>query len=142
MSVLKDGFSTIISFTTHPAVKLYEKEVTPPGLEMGGAIDTTTMRNDEYRTKYPRSLKTLTEAPFTAAYDTDVYDDIIAMAGVNQLITVTFSDGSSVEFWGWLEDFKPQAVKEGEQPVAQVKIECSNVNDSDEETAPVRNAPA
>jgi hypothetical protein len=42
---LDDGFSTIITFANAPTIKLYEKEVTPPEIMIGNAIDTTTMRN-------------------------------------------------------------------------------------------------
>jgi hypothetical protein len=57
---LDDGHSTIFMFSEAPTIKLFEKEVTPPGMTSGGPIDTTTMRNVAWRTMTPRSLKTLT----------------------------------------------------------------------------------
>lgn len=137
---LDDGFSTTISFSENPSVKLWEKEVTPPGIDGGGAIDTTTMRNTEWRTMWPKALKTLTEATVSAAYDPAVYDELLAMIQVNQLITITFSDGSSLAFWGFLNGVNPQSVKEGDQPVASVSIIPTNQNASKVETAPVYSA--
>jgi hypothetical protein len=99
---LDDGFSTIITFSSAPSVKFYEKEVTPPGVSGGGANDTTTMRNTTWRTMAPKKLKTLSEAGASVAWDPAAYNDVLAMIQVNQQITVTFSDGSTIQFWGWL----------------------------------------
>ena len=119
-----------------------EKEVTPPGLAGGGANDTTTMLNSVYRTRAPKSLKTLTDASFTASYDPAVYDTILAQINNNQLITLTFPDTSTYAFWGWLDEFTPNAQVDAEQPTAEITIIPSNVNDSDVETAPVYTAPS
>ncbi len=40
---LDDGYQTLIEFAENPAIKLWEKSVTPPGIDGGDAIDTTTM---------------------------------------------------------------------------------------------------
>lgn len=137
MAVINDGFQTLISFSANPTIKFYEKEVTPPSLTGGGANDTTTMRNTTYRTKAPKKLKSLGEVSATCAYDPNVYPQIVAMANVNQLITITFPDNSTLAFWGWLDEFVPGSSKEGEQPTASVKVICSNQNASLVETAPV-----
>jgi len=140
MSRIDDGHSTTISFAEDSSVQMWEKEVTPPGIEGGGANDTTTMHNSVWRTKSPKKLKSLTDASFTAAYDPAVYDEIVAMLNVNQLITVTFADSSTLAFWGWIDVFKPNAAVEGEQPTAEVTIIPSNQNGSGVETAPVYSA--
>lgn len=136
---MDDGFSTVISIANIPSVKLYEKDVTPPGVTAGGAIDVTTMRNSTWRTMAPRSLKTLTPLNLTVAYATDAYDDIIAQLGINQQITVTFPETSTLVFWGWIEEFTPAALTEGEQPTASVVIQPSlrNNTGAGAETAPV-----
>ena len=141
---IDDGFSTIFSFAENPTVKFYEKEVTPPGMEGGGANDTTTMRNTALRTRAPKKLKTLTEMEAVVSYDADVFDptEVWAMINVNQLITITFADGAELDFWGWLDVFKPNRTVEGEQPTANVTIIPSNQNDSGVETAPVFRAAA
>ena len=137
MARFDDGYKTTISFADNPSVSLEEKEVTPPGIEGGGEIDTTTMQNDDYRTFSPKSLKTLTEASLSVAYEAALYNELIAMVNSNQLITVTFPDLTTVAFWGWINVFTPGAFVEGEQPTADITIIPSNVNDSGVETAPV-----
>lgn len=137
MSRLDDGHSTKVTFADFPSVEFWEKEVTPPGVEGGGAVDTTTMHNTTWRTRNAKKLKTLTSGSFTAAYDPDVLTTINLMINVNQLITVTLPDGKAWQFWGWVDVFAPQALVEGEQPEAEVTIEPSNQNASGVETAPV-----
>lgn len=62
MPRLDDGFSTTIEFADLPAVKFYEKTVTPPSIIGGGENDTTTMHNVAWRTKAPKKLKSLDNA--------------------------------------------------------------------------------
>jgi hypothetical protein len=138
---IDDGFPTIISIPSHPSIKFYEKSVTPPGFDGGGENDTTTMRNTAWRTRAPKKLKTLTEMSLTVSYDAAVLDDVDAAINDNQLIEVTFPDGSTWEFWGWLNAFTPGAAEEGSQPTADVTIIPSNQNDSGVETAPSYTAP-
>ena len=133
---LDDGFSTTIVIENIPSVKLYERDVTPPGISAGGAIETTTMRNTTWRTMAPRSLKTLSPVTATVAYAVEAYDDIIAQVGLNQLIRVLFPDTTEIEFYGWIEEFTPGANTEGEQPTANIVIQPSNRNSSGVETAP------
>ena len=142
MSLLTDGFKTLITFADDPTVTFYEKEVTPPGLEGSGSHDTSTMRNTAWRTFMPGNLKTLTECSFSAAYDPNVFSatNVQQMIQKNQQITVTFPDGAELAFWGWLESFVPDAHTEGEQPTAQVTIIPSNMDDSLDEAAPAYTA--
>lgn len=139
---IDDGHSTRLSFAADSTVKFYEKTVTPPGIDAGGPIDTTTMHNTTYRTKSPKALLDITNAALTVAYDPATYPEILALAGVNNLITVTFPDGDTVAFWGWLDKFTPGELVEGEQGTADIEIVVSNVNGSNVETAPVYTAAA
>lgn len=137
MGRLDDGFATLITFGEDSDVQLWEKEVTPPSIEGGGENDVTTMKNTTYRTRKPKQLITIGECSMTAAYDTVAYTEILAMVNVNQEITITFPDGSTYVFWGWIDAFKPNATTEGEQPTAEITIIASNLDNSDVETAPV-----
>ena len=140
MSRIDDGHPTTITFSALPSgeVALYwEKEVTPPGLSGGGPNPTTTMRNVTWRTSAPKKLITMSAGSFVASYDPEVLDQMLSMLNVNNLITVTYPDGSTYAFWGWLDEFTPNACVEGEQPTANVTIQPSNQNDSLVETAPV-----
>lgn len=140
---LDDGFSTIISFAAAPSVKFYEKDMMPPGIDGGGANDISTMRNTTYRTRAPKKLITLDDASFNASYDPTVYSTILAsLINVNTLITITFSDGSTIAFYGWLNHFRPASIREGSQPEASIQIIPSNQNNSQVETAPVITAAA
>lgn len=131
-----DGFSTQIAFAQDANISLWEKTITPPGVDGGGEIDITTMINTAYRTKAPKSLITLTEVSFTAGYDAAVYDEVIAITNVNGLITLTFPVGDTLAFYGWLNLFQPGDHVEGEFPEAECTIIVSNQN-AGVETAPV-----
>ncbi len=139
MAIQEDGFSTTIAFSAGGSgidVFMAEKTVTPPGISGGGANDVTTMRNTAWRTNAPKQLKTLTNSSLTVAYDPAIYDEILAILIVNQLITITFPDGATVAFWGWLDEFTPGDSEEGAQPTADIVIVPSNRNDSGTEVAP------
>jgi hypothetical protein len=139
---LDDGYQTLVSFSANPSVSFWERTVTPPGLDGGGPTTTTTMHNTALRTFAPKFLITMTESSCVVAYDPVFYDEALQMLNVNQLITITFPDGSSLQFWGWLDKFVPNEHQEGEQPTAQVSINPSNQNDSGVETLPVYTAAA
>ena len=136
---IDDGHSTTITFTggsSGVTFLMWEKEVTPPGVSGGGENDTTTMHNTTYRTKAPKSLITLMQASFVAAYDPEVLDEIIAMVNANQEITLTFPDDSTWVFWGWIDEFVPNNIVEGEQPTANVTIIPSNQDADGDEIPP------
>jgi hypothetical protein len=135
--IMEDGFSTTIAFAADATVEMEEIDVTPPGLDAGGLIDTTTMLNTALRTGASRQLKTLTPASITVAYDPAALTKILAMIGVNQLITITFPDGSTWAFWGMVNTFTPGAQTEGERPTATLEIIPTNRNGSKVETPPV-----
>ena len=133
---IDDGFSTIITLQVPTTIDFWEKEVTPPGWDGGGANDTTTMRNLYYRTQSPKKLKKMSDASVTVSYNPAVLADIESAININQQITVTFPDGDTFEFWGWLNSFKPNQIKEGEQPTAQIEIMASMQDNSRVETSP------
>ena len=138
---LDDGYSTIITFANVPTIKLFEKDVTPPGIQGGGPIATTTMRNTAWRTNAPKQLKAVSTITATVAYATEVYPILMAQIGVNQLVTVTYPDGSSIDMWGWLDDFQPGTNVEGEQPTATLTVQPSLRNADGDEVAPAYNEP-
>lgn len=139
---LDDGYQTLISFAADSTVKFYEKSVTPPGVDGGGEVDTTTMLNTTWRTRNPKALITLSEASFTVAYDPACYPEVVALVNVNTLITITFPDGDTLAFWGWLNTFTPGELVEGTQPTAEITVIPSNQDDEGAETAPVHTAAA
>lgn len=138
-AIMEDGYQTLVSFAADATVLFEEKTVTPPGVDGGGSTDTTTMLNTLYRTFAPKALITLTESSMTVAYDPEtITTEIIAnLINVNNLITLTFPDGDTLAFYGWLDKFIPGEHVEGEQPTAEITIVPSNRNASLVETAPV-----
>lgn len=125
---MPDGFATMITLGLNPTAKFWEKTVTPPGLDGGDAVETTTMHSAGWRTFAARNLKTLTDLVTTAAYDPDVFSDDEVVGAINRedTITVTFPDGSTLAFFGYLRLFEPQEMNEGDQPEAQITITPTN----------------
>ena len=133
---LRDGFATLITFANDPDISLWEKATTPPGIDGQDTIDTTTFHNTAYRTKWPRALVDITDGQFTCAYDPAARTQIMAQVNVNQCITVTYNDGSTDAFWGYLQSFIPQEHSDGEQPEAQVTFVITNTDGSFAEYGP------
>lgn len=138
---LDDGFPTVMTFAALPLVKLYEKTIKPSGMTGGGPIDTTTMYNSLVRTTSPKSLYNVENIEFEAAYDPVVYNSIkTSLMQKNTLISVMFPNGDLWQFWGYLDEFIPGNMVEGEMPLAAVKVIASNVDDQGAETPPVYTA--
>lgn len=138
--VLTDGFPTFITLSGATGAEFAEKEVQPPGFDGGGVNDATTMRNTLYRTRFPKKLISLTAISGMCAYDPKVITTLIAQLNKNQSIVVTMPDGSKITFYGWLNSFKPNRHKEGEQPTADFEIEPSNIDATGAEVAPTYTA--
>jgi hypothetical protein len=123
---LKDGFKTTIAFAADPDVSLWERSVKPPGLNGGDAIDTTTMHNTKWRTRNPRKLKTMTNCTGKAAYDPDVYNQLINLINVETAITIRFTDGSTLDFYGALTELEFDELQEGNFPECNYVIVPTN----------------
>lgn len=134
---LDDGFSTKIALAADPNVSFWERSVKPPGIDGGDPIDVVTMFNSVYRTSAPRSLISLTDVSGSAAYDPNVFDQIIALVNVNGWITAIHPNGDTWDFVGYLRLFDPPEHQEGEFPLASFTIVVTNRLNSGVETAPV-----
>lgn len=140
MARIDDGFPTLITFSgdaSGVSLLFWEREVTPPGLDGGGEIDTTNMRNTLWRTRAPKTLITLSPMTFTAQYDPGVLTQLLTILNENMQIVITFPDDKTWTFWGWLDKFVPNACVEGAVATATCTIVPSNQNNSDVEVAPV-----
>lgn len=135
---MDDGFSSLITLAADVDISFWEKTVQPPGIDGGDMIETTTMHNTVWRTGAPRALATLTPMTTRVAYDPDVYDEILAIINDRTTITVTFPDGSTLAFYGYLQKFEPQDMEEGKPPEATVTIVPTNYDPTaHEEAGPV-----
>lgn len=129
MSILTDGFPTYLTFAdAYSGVNLYfkEKELTPPGIDMGEMNDVTNMRNTAWRTFAFRKLKTLMESGMVCHYDPAFLSEVLDMIGQNQQMVLTMPDESTWTFYGGIRSFVPQAHVEGQPPTAQVQIAVTN----------------
>lgn len=139
MSIMNDGFSTRIRFNLFPGLlplRAKEKTVKPPGLDGGGPNDTSTMRNTRWRTFQPKSLITLTNMDATIAWDNLLYNTLPRNMNTNGIIQVRFPDAFAVEFYGYLDKFMPNPMKEGEQPTAELTVVPTNQDTDGVETPP------
>ena len=150
MPFIQDGFYTWITFSLGAVdTLLRERSVQPPGMDGGAPVDTTTMRNNDWRTANPRFLKGLDTFSATCSYDPVAYGSFLDMINVNQQITVTFpspdggvTPGKTLIFWGFLKSFKPAALQEGTFPLATVEVTPTNHDNSNNEASPTGTAMA
>lgn len=122
----EDGYQALLAFNINPSVKIWEKTVKPPGMDGGDAIETSTMHNTTWRTFAPRSLKTLTEMTIKGAYDPDVKNDILLLINVRGSITLTYPDGSTEDFYGYLRVADFDELVEGTHPEGTFTIQPTN----------------
>jgi hypothetical protein len=123
-----NGFSVLLTFASNPDIDIWEKTdgVTPPGADGGQPISCDTMFNTEWMVERPRVLKKSTDAKMTVAYDPSVLDDILTLINTEDVITVSFPAGDGWAFYGFLQSFIPNQLKEGEQPTAVCTIKQTN----------------
>lgn len=142
-TIQQDGFSTIIAFAAISTPTFKEKEVNPPGVDMGDKIDISTMRNAAWKTFVARKLKELTEFTVVCSYDAAFMGDANTNAGVNTLCTITFPDTATYVFYAYIKKWDPKTSKSGDQPEGTLTIQPTLVHSTTgAETAPVYTAPA
>lgn len=122
----EDGYQTLITFAADADVQLWEKTVKPPGYNGGDEIDVTTMHNTALRTKAPRALIDMTNGSITCGYKGTAYAQTKALINVETTITVTFPNGSTLAFYGYLKNFDPGDHSEGAMPEASCEFVCTN----------------
>lgn len=137
---MPDGFATFITFTTATTIGLWEKQVQPPSIDGGEPTDTSTMHNTRWHTKHPRILIDMGPAQAQCAYDPNSYTMILAHVNVGDVVTVTFPDGGTLAFYGFIQKFEPEALKEGEMPMANVTVVVTNQDAAGMEQSPVYTA--
>ena len=122
---MPEGHSTTIEFSDFPNISFWEKTVTPPGMEGGEPIDTTTMYNEAVKTKWPQTLIEITGMAVTAAYKPELINECYEAMNYHQVITITFPTTGTASDYGWLRNFKPNRMETGTQPTAEIMVEFS-----------------
>ncbi len=125
---LVDGFRTWLTFSIQPNLAVFEKTVTPWGMDRGEKIDQTTMHTVAYRTAWPKSLSEVTDIQATCAYSVRALRTLDIMIGINQSITITYPDFRQSSIWGFLRSFITAEHKEGEQPEINLVICATNID--------------
>jgi hypothetical protein len=128
---LKNGFSAKISFpSTLGDIVLWEKAITPMGVDGGAPVDDSNMFDVKWQIQTPRGLATCTPVRATVAYDPKVYEAIVNLIDSGETdfytYTVTFPNGDMQAFYGALTQFIPNEETDGQQPTASIQIIVTN----------------
>lgn len=137
--IMDDGFKTTVEFaqdTTIPEMEVLH--VKPPGLNMGGANNRTTVSgNTAVRTQKPKKLKSVTASTLSVYWDPAILTVLMTILGVNGAITYTYPDASTWVAWGWVESGEAGTLEEGTIPTLDIEVQFSNLNATNVETVPV-----
>lgn len=138
-AALRNGHGTKITFAADPDISFWEKQVTPPALEGGDAIDVTTMFNVAVKSKAAPELVDVGDTTATVAYTPEVLAQIIALINVETTITLTHPNGDTWAFYGYLKSFTPQTNTTNGQPEAQIVVVATNTDSANDyvEAVPV-----
>jgi hypothetical protein len=123
---LRDGFGGLITLAIDPDIEFWEITVKPPALMGGDPIKSTTNHNDNVHTKRPRTIQDRGNIQATVAYDPKCMASAKAAINVETTVTKTWPDGSTLAAYGYLKDFDPQNMQEGELPTANIEIVLTN----------------
>lgn len=123
---MRKGYQSLIAFEANQDVLFWEKGIKPPGMDGGEAIDATTMHNLIYRNMGPQALVTLTESTIRAAYTPNLYNDILSLINVETSVTIRFSIGVYLAFYGFLRSFDGDEMTEAAQPECNIQITATN----------------
>lgn len=125
---LRDGYRTLVTFAADTNLNVWEISITPPGLDGGDPIDTTTMWNDRWRSMSSRALITMTEFKMDCAYDPVIYSEALSLINLETTVTVRFPDTSTLAFYGFLKSFEMDALEEGTFPKCTITVVPTNAD--------------
>ncbi len=123
---LDNGFGILLAFASNPTIEVYEKSVTPPAIDGGEPIDTTTNHNVASMSKAPQCLDEWGDVTVVAAYDPAVLPELQVMTNLPQGITVHYPDATSLSFWGYLRRTEHSALVKGQQPELTLTVVVTN----------------
>lgn len=139
--MLNTGYQTLVTIKSDPNIEFSEIGVTPPSIMGDDEVETTTQHNTTWRTFAPRTLMTLGEFQVRARYDPVIYSSIPVVVNLNTTITITFPDGCTLAFYGFVKGVEFDEMVEGTPPECTVTIKPTNQDPTDcTEQAPVYTA--
>lgn len=116
------GAPVYITFESNPDLSIWEKGVTPGGATMDDRKDNSSFQNTKWRTRSPGRLATPEDITVNAGYDPDDLDEIIALLGRRDTITLTFATGTTYAFYGWLDAYSFNEHNETDDPMITLTI--------------------
>lgn len=126
---IRDGYATLFTLGAFPGIQLYERETTPPGIDGGGPIESTTMRNARWRTKDPKTLVGIGDVMATVCYASAAYEDILTTAvNTPDSLLLFWPDGATLLVNGYVDKFSPTGHSEGNLPTANFVFVITNRN--------------
>jgi len=123
---MPDGYRSTFAAAAKPGLQLWEVSGKPPGIDGGEMINTTTMLNNIWRTWDARHLKTLTPLTFKAAFDPDVWNDLLNMINTPGAWTFHYPSGDALSFYANLEKVEPEDFEEGKMPMVTCTLTPTN----------------
>lgn len=120
--MLENGHSSKIAFAADPDVSFWEIETGAPGIDGGEAIEIVTHHNVTWRGMAPRTLKTLMPFTVVAGYDPAIMSQAVTLINVETSVTDTYPDGSTYDYFGFLQRIEFDPLVEGEVPRCTVTI--------------------
>lgn len=128
---LKDGHGptkATLAISADTNLNIWEIEVGLPGYDNGEAIDTTTQWNTDWRTFAARYLNTMTEFQVVGAFDPSIYDEVLALKGVETTFTIHIPDDSTLSFFGYVRTMEFEKMVEGTMPKVTLGIKPTNTD--------------
>jgi hypothetical protein len=117
-----DGHGIRIVFV-NGGVTVYEKNVTPGGIEGGDPIDITTNDNTSLRSFAPRTLATETPINLEVTYNQTDKAALEALANTSDDIRTEYPDNTTELTSGWIRSVIANQATSGEQPTANLVVE-------------------
>lgn len=116
-------------------LEVKEKNVTPPGFNLGDPYNTTTHHNTKRMSREPKTLYDRKPLVFTCTYDATALNTLFGLKGTKKWVTITYPDGVTEDDYGWVNRAEPagMAAEGGDPPELEVEIQWAGVDDAGDE---------
>lgn len=141
---MDNGYKITVTIGVDPDISVWEKTITPPGLDQGDMIDTTTQHNaDGVRSMAFRAFTTITEGSMEVGFNENYLTQIKSVIGVNTTLTFTLPNLGTIAAFGGVRTFEPTGLTDGEHPTATMALAITNTDpETGDIEAPVYTPPA